>query len=229
MVHACAMSKKPAAKRSRSQRGINETADTSRQRIIAAAEAVFSDRGYDAGTVRDVAARADVPLGLVTYHFPEKLSLYRGVFKARVPEIVQQRMAGLALAELEPDGDRRLELIVKALLVPMLGLRGTDAGRRFAVLLAREIADPSSTERGIVDELMRPVTTAFLSAIQGTLPEERQSSALWAYSAMIGAMLYMMAGGGRMPEVSGGEVNPNDVRGCTDHLVAIALAGFRRA
>lgn len=220
------MDAEPTTKRSRSKREPAGQTDTSRVRIITAAEAVFSERGYDAGTIRDVAHRADVPLGLVTYYFPGKLSLYRAVFEARVPEIVQQRLAGMALADLEADPDRRLELLVKALLVPMLGMRGTEGGRRFAVLMAREIADPSSKDRGIIEELMQPVTVTFLTALRNALPEERQGAALWAYGAMMGAMLYMMSGAGRMPDVSAGIVNPDDVRACTEHLVAIALAGF---
>ncbi len=202
--------------------------DPSRTRMIAAAENVFSERGFDAGTLREVATEAGVPLSLITYHFADKLGLYRAVFEARVPRIVEQRLSGLALADLEPDPARRLDLIVKALLVPMLGLRATETGRSFAVLLAREIADPSSRRRGIVQELMRPVTGAFLSRLEGALPGADASSALWAYGAMIGAMLYMLAGGGRMSEATEGVVDPDDVKVCTGQLVAIALAGFRR-
>ncbi len=199
----------------------------SRKRIVAAAERVFAERGFDAGTLRQVAAAAGVPLSLITYHFADKLGLYRAVFEARLPEIAQQRLAGLALADLEQDPERRLELIVKALLAPMLGLRATEDGRRFAVLLAREIADPSSPARGVAQELIRPVTSGFFARLQA-LPGSDQPSALWAYGAMIGAMLYIMGGGGRMREATDGIVDPDDVQTATRELAAIALAGFRR-
>lgn len=137
-------------------------------------------------------------------------------------------MAGLALADLEPDPERRLDLMVKALLVPMLGLRATENGRLFATLLAREVNDRSSTQRGIVQELMRPVTSAFLTRLKTVLPAADERASLWAYGSMIGAMLYMLAGGGRMREATNGQVDPDDVRACTDQLVSIALAGFRR-
>ena len=143
----------------------------SRKRIVAAAESVFAERGFDAGTLRQVAAEAGVPLSLITYHFADKLGLYRAVFEARLPEIAQQRLAGLALADLEHDPDHRLELIVKALLAPMLGLRATANGRRFAVLLAREIADPSSLARGVAQELIRPVTIGFFARLKAALPD----------------------------------------------------------
>jgi AcrR family transcriptional regulator len=219
---------KVSSRRTVLERRAVASVDDSHTRILKAAEHVFSERGFDAGTLREVAALGEVPLSLITYHFGDKLGLYRGVFTARVPEIVQQRLAGLALADLESDPSRRLELIVKALLVPMLGLRASASGRDFAVLLAREIADPTSRERGITQELMKPVTEAFLSRLANATPGGSQSEALWAYGAMIGAMLYMLAGAGRMKAVSDGAVDPDDVRTCTDQLISIALAGFRR-
>ncbi|MGI4748534.1 MAG: TetR/AcrR family transcriptional regulator [Janthinobacterium lividum] len=202
--------------------------DDRRLRIVTAAESVFSERGYDAGTLREIASRAGVPLSLITYHYADKLGLYRAIFEARVPQIVQQRLAGLALADLETDPERRLDLIVKALLVPMLGLRATKDGRMFATLLAREVADPSSIQRGVVQGFMRPVTSAFLGRLKEALPTADETAVLWAYGSMIGAMLYMLAGGGSMKDVTNGSVDPDDVRACTDHLVGIALAGFRR-
>lgn len=202
--------------------------DPSRTRILTAAEHVFCEKGFDAGTLRQVAMVADVPLSLITYHFGEKLALYRAVFEARVPVIVQQRLAGMALADLETAPERRLELLVKALLVPMLGLRATESGRKFAVLLAREIADPSSQGRGIVQELMHPVTGAFFSRMDEMFTENERPAAFWAYGAMIGAMLYMLAGAGRMVLATNGLVDPDDIAACTRQLVSIALAGFRR-
>ena len=45
---------------------------------------------------------------------------------------------------------------------------------------------------------------------------------------MIGAMLDMLAGAGRMNGATQGVVDPEDIKTCTDQLVSITLAGFRR-
>ena len=45
---------------------------------------------------------------------------------------------------------------------------------------------------------------------------------------MIGAMLYLMGGGGRMREATDGAVDPDDVQTATQELASIALASFRR-
>ena len=46
-----------------------------RQRLLAAAEDLFTRRGYAGTTMADVAARAGVGVGTVYHHFPEKRAL----------------------------------------------------------------------------------------------------------------------------------------------------------
>jgi len=199
-----------------------------RARILAAAEEVFAQFGYDGGSLRQVALKAEVPVGLVSYHFKGKLGLYRAVFEARVPSIVEQRLAGLALVDLETDPDRKLELLVKSLLVPMLRLRLTEQGRKFAQLLFREVMDPGSAERDIIRSLINPVSVAFMTRFREVLPDRKDVSVDWGYGAMMGAMLYIIGGAGRLKSVTEGRADPDDVQAATENLVSFVLAGLRR-
>jgi TetR/AcrR family transcriptional regulator len=52
-------------------------ADATRKRIVEAAVKVFADRGFDAASTREIAGKADVKQGLLTYHFPNKDALWR--------------------------------------------------------------------------------------------------------------------------------------------------------
>ena len=212
----------------RGQRAARGVPENGRTRILSAAEQLFAEKGFEGCSLRQTAQASEVPLSLVTYHFGNKLGLYREVFRARTPELIQQRLAGLALADLEDDPDRKLELIVKALLIPMIGLRANKQGRRFAVLFAREVNDPASEERGVLRDLLAPITSATLSRLTTCLPGRDPAAALWAYGAMIGAMVYMLAGANWLIEASGGAVDPDEVQTCSQQLVSIALAGFRR-
>jgi TetR/AcrR family transcriptional regulator len=69
----------------------------SRQRIIDAAVEVFSEFGYEAGSTRDIAARASVNQGLVTYHFAAKYELWQAavnqVFASAHATQAQRRLA----------------------------------------------------------------------------------------------------------------------------------------
>src|SRR5262245_36084658 len=64
----------PAAGASRAgQRRARET----RERIVAAALEAFAERGFDGARTRDIAARAGVNQGLITYHFASKDALWK--------------------------------------------------------------------------------------------------------------------------------------------------------
>ena len=198
-----------------------------RTRILAAAEEVFTRHGLDGASLRQVAAQADVPVSLVSYHFGGKAELYRAIFEARTPAIIGQRQAGLALAALERDPARRLELIVKSVLLPMLSLRAKEGTSRFGALLAREVCDPRSVERGIVQDMLDPIAKLVTEQLAIVLPGRSPASIHWIYQAMIGAMVYAMGDAGRISRLSEGRADPNDVDATVEHLLSILLDGIR--
>src|SRR3546814_1942868 len=81
-----------------------KTGTASRERILDGAEAVFAAKGFDAITVREIAAAASVPLGLVSYHFATKSDLFEAVIARRAPEISDDRIRALDAASTERSG-----------------------------------------------------------------------------------------------------------------------------
>jgi len=201
----------------------------SRERIVVEAERLFGALGFDGASMRQVAEAADVPLALVSYHFGSKEGLYRAVFDRRVPTVVEQRMTGLAIAMSEPDLDRRLELVVKALVFPMLHLRAHDRDPSFGRLLAHETMDPNSDGRGFIREMFDPVARAVFDALASALPGRAESEVWWAYQFMLGAMVYVMGDTGRIERLSGGLCRPDDEESAVRHMVAFLTAGLRGA
>src|SRR4051795_5958756 len=53
------------------------SADATRERILAAALDLFSERGFDGASTREIAARAGVTQPLLNYHFSSKDDLWR--------------------------------------------------------------------------------------------------------------------------------------------------------
>jgi AcrR family transcriptional regulator len=196
-------------------------------RILKAAEQVFAEFGYDAASLRQIAVVAEVPVALVSYHYEGKLGLYREVFRVRIPGVMEQRKAGLAMARMEDDPDRRLDMIVKAVLGPMLRLRAVEGDTDFGVLLAREASDPRASERDIIREVFDPVATATIDLLKTTLPDRTEAEIVWAFQTMIGTMLYIMADSGRTARLSGGTADPNDVEATLRHIVPLLLNGMR--
>lgn len=52
------------------------TGDTSRDRILAAASALFAERGFDAVSVADIAHASGTSTSLIYYHFTDKQTLF---------------------------------------------------------------------------------------------------------------------------------------------------------
>lgn len=68
------------AKETRNDRRRRET----RRRILLAAVELFTERGFDAVTIDEIAERADVARGTVFNHFPSKESLCEGLSELQV-------------------------------------------------------------------------------------------------------------------------------------------------
>ena len=176
-----------AGRPARAARAAAESAAGSRERIVAEAERIFGAFGFDGASMRQVADAASVPLALVSYHFGSKEGLYRAVFNRRVPTVVEQRMAGLDIANSEADLDRRLELVVKALVFPMLRLRAHDRDPSFGRLLAHETMDPNSEQRGFIREMFDPVARALVDALASALAGPHRGGSLVGVSSSCSA------------------------------------------
>ena len=57
--------------------------DIPRERLLDEAEALFSEKGYNAVTVREISAAADCNLASINYYFGNKKNLYLEVFRER--------------------------------------------------------------------------------------------------------------------------------------------------
>lgn len=123
-----------------------------RDRLLNAAGEVFAEHGFRNATVREICRVAGVNIAAVNYHFRDKGSLYREVF----------RHAGQAAFEKYPitgtidptaTAEQRLSAFVRNYLNRLLDDgRPTWHGR----LIAREMVDPTPMLDQIVEGFVRP-------------------------------------------------------------------------
>nr|WP_295467911.1 TetR/AcrR family transcriptional regulator [Mesorhizobium sp.] len=204
----------------------HRSAAATRARILESAEAEFADHGFDGVSVRQIALRAEVPVALINYHYGSKEGLYRAIFEMRAPMIVDQRLAGLRLAEMEPDQERKVEMIVKAVLVPNLHMRSAEKNSSYARILAREVSDPKSHDRKVIQEFFDPIAYKVTEALQKAMPDRTIEEIHWGYQAMLGVMVYTMADTGRISRLSGGRCDPEEEMATSTHLVALMKAAL---
>jgi AcrR family transcriptional regulator len=228
--YRCVMGRASKSKSDQSvERGepAQRAAGATRARILQAAEAEFASHGFDGVSVRQIALRADVPVALINYHFGSKDGLYHAVFAARSPMIIDERIAGLRLAYMETDPDRMLELVIKTVLVPNLHMRSAEKNSNYARILAREVADPKATERGIIQKFFDPVAHRVIEALKKALPDRRIEELHWGYQMILGAMVFIMADTGRISRLSDGRCDPEDEIETARHLVTMLHAALK--
>lgn len=78
-----------------------------REQLLAAAMACFAEQGYGSVTVRDIAARAGLSVGVLYQHFPSKDALLMAGFERSIADV----RATFAAAVAAPQGDQLATLI----------------------------------------------------------------------------------------------------------------------
>jgi TetR/AcrR family transcriptional regulator len=81
-----------------SERPTRPSADATRERVLAAALDVFSERGFDGASTREIATRAGVTQPLLNYHFSSKDDLWRAAVDelfGQLVEVMTARQDGL--------------------------------------------------------------------------------------------------------------------------------------
>ncbi|WP_175856469.1 TetR/AcrR family transcriptional regulator [Burkholderia anthina] len=199
------------------------TEGSKRERVLDAAERLFAEGGFDGVSMRDIATTAQVGLPLIVYHFETKRNLYRSLFERR-KTVLEARLA--ALHSPVDAGEDPIEHIVRAFVVPVIQIQGTEAGIAYAKLVAREASDPRESERGIVADYFDPFAKEFVKAIRKALPGHDTRYANWAYLFAVGALV-MSVFDRRIERISSGKVKPDDLRRKTEYLVNFIAAGIR--
>lgn len=86
------------------RRGRRPGTSTTRDQLIVAARELFAERGYDAATTREIAARAGVDPGMIRHHFGSKENLFlqslegAGGIVDRLQDVLDGPVEGLAEA-----------------------------------------------------------------------------------------------------------------------------------
>lgn len=86
------MSTEPAADRPRTVKNaldkVRESPGSTKARILAAAQEVFAAKGFEGASTREIAARAEVNISSLHYHWESKETLYLAIFERIYQQLV---------------------------------------------------------------------------------------------------------------------------------------------
>jgi TetR/AcrR family transcriptional regulator len=151
------------------KRATRPSADATRDRIVAAATDLFSERSFDGATTRDIAARAGVTQPLLTYHFHSKEELWRAAVDALfdlLNQTLDERTSGLRGV----DEVTRAKLLVREFIT--FSARNPQLHR---IIMQESKADGPRMDY-VVDQHVRPIyerTTELFESLarEGAVPD----------------------------------------------------------
>jgi AcrR family transcriptional regulator len=150
---------------------MNQPDHPTRQRIQIAAEPLFAALGYDGVSLRAIAAKAEVQLGLIPYHFGSKEGLYRAIWQRWMSQIP----VSLLLSEVAPAPDAPLDAQIRSVVQAFFNGPRTilrqPGGKHFVAIMVSEVHSPLAGERGLVAEFIRPNSSMIHDSMRALLPD----------------------------------------------------------
>lgn len=172
--------------------------DSATEKILAAAEVVFAQKGFDGTGMKAIAERAGVSQGLLHYHFGTKDRLYAEVIRHRSGLINARRLDLLGRVDFTRPG--ALAHVIEALVRPPLGPEGGD--RAYARIFSGLVVG-RERDQALVRECYDPMAVQFVAALRRACPELGAEGAGLGYAFTLGVLISVIARDGRPERLMG--------------------------
>lgn len=169
------------------QSSTSASAET-RQRLLAAASAVFAEAGFYEATVREICRRAGANIAAVNYHFGDKEQLYQEVLRsgARQADEIYPMTRENIPPELPPE--ERLLVFVTTLMKRIFDLERVATHGK---LMAREMIDPTPALSILIDEIFRPLSDLLAEIVRDLLgPGATEHEIRFCAASIVGQCVY---------------------------------------
>lgn len=122
-----------------------------REKLVAAAERLFAERGVDNVSLREInRAAGQKNVAALHYHFGSRRALLLAIFERRMSGINRRRLD--MLRDLEADGrDSDLRAVVAAMVLPLAEQVGrSERGSHYVRFLSQAVSDPNLDVGGLI-------------------------------------------------------------------------------
>ena len=215
------MSRSPSAPKLRSDGKLT------RERILLAAEKLFSIDGYSGVSLRQITGEAGVDLALIKYYFGSKEGLFAEVLSRRIDRMSSQRLEGMARIEIVENNEETVRNLLNVFLAPMLGnnSREVENLRNYRLLIAL-VTNSKTWQDEIFKQHYDPVAVKFIDALTRALPQTSFVDICWAFSFFLGSVVNAFAETGRIDRLSNGKCRSSDLHEACRQLVQYSVGAF---
>jgi len=146
--------------------------EMTRDRILTTAVKLFAERGYEATSIRTLAAKAHVNQAAINYHFKTKDGLYREVLRDAIHALTEDQLSHAQETQAMPR-ERALGEFVRQQLRP---LSARDDVTRYIHILNWEAVQPTEVYRKLVSEEAAPFLGFAVDLMRRFMPEADQGT-----------------------------------------------------
>ena len=208
----------------KAQKQTRSNGETTRAKILNAAEVLFGDRGFDAVSLREITDRAEVTLALASYHFGTKEKLFEEVVARRAKILCDDRLTRLRNLD-----EQTIEAIADAFMAPFFK-RATSAepgwSDYFKVLVR---LGEGNQWLDILEENFNETAQVFIESFCKALPDADPSDVIRCFMMMLNLMLTTVSQHERIDQLSRGSLKARDLEAAYAPMLTFAVSGFEAA
>ncbi|MES2186054.1 MAG: TetR family transcriptional regulator [Pseudomonadota bacterium] len=216
--------------------------DDARERILAAAERLFAQKGIDKSSMRELTAMAGVNVASVNYYFRSKEGLAEELLDNVSARVNKSRLAELDGVMQEAAAAKRpppLEAILLSFVRPYTGEDYGPGGPLLAQLILQHRVVPSDMTVRIIERHFDGMALRYIDALANAVPGVDRTEWFWRYTFMVSTVILTVTDQSthnRLARMSGGaadttrhdELNRYLLRFLAGALTAPAVAPSER-
>jgi AcrR family transcriptional regulator len=197
-------------------------------RLLDAAEKLFSEHGFEGTSVRDIASTAGCNIAAVNYYFGGKDKLYTEVWRRQLVQMRDARLQAIEQVMSASGGKPALEDLLRSYANAFVGLfRDENRSRRFMNLMAREMIDQHVPVNLLIDEVVKPTLGAMRGALLKACPGLEESRIPLLIVFLAGQLMHVVHIKAMFEQVESTEMLAFDLNEAVDHIVKFSAAGIR--
>jgi TetR/AcrR family transcriptional regulator, regulator of cefoperazone and chloramphenicol sensitivity len=200
--------------------------EITRDRILKTAVRLFAERGYEATSIRILAAKAHVNQAAINYHFKTKDGLYREVLRDAIHALTEHQLSHAQETQSMPR-ERALGEFVRQQLRP---LSARDDVSRYIHILNWEAVRPTAVYRKLVSEEAVPFVGFAVDLMRRFMPDADQGTLVMAAVWLVGQCTVFIR---HREQLAAAPVSLNFDDAAVERLTALisnwALAGLAHA
>jgi AcrR family transcriptional regulator len=202
--------------------------EDTREKLLQAAIQVFSEHGYEGATVRMICRKAGVNIALVSYHYGDKLELYRAVVRYATDADAKMALLHQALNE-NADPANALRQIIRGALGRLITQK-QQSGLHLRLML-QEVGNPTAVLADEIEVGLRPLYDQLRTVVGRvlSLPMGHTKTRLCTHSIMGQVAHYVHARPiltRLWPEM---QMSPDQIEMIANHIADFSLAYLQAA